>query len=366
MLAMDQVRVGVIGCGIGAIHLEGYEQEKRAKIMAIAGLDEERCAQLVQRFNVPQRYRDYRDLLENPEIDAVSVAVPNHLHAEVAIAALQAGKHVLVEKPLARTIAEAEEIVRVGDESGKVLGTVFDKRGRCDFEYVGQLALTGYFGDIYYVKAYWLRRSGIPGLGSWFTKKELSGGGPLIDLGVHMIDLALWMLGNPELATVSASTFAKLGPQGKGNWPRGRFQSVDGGSYEVEDLASAFIRTAGGATVQLEVSWAAFSKETDEFGIELMGERGGASIRIKDYVKVGDVKLHTDLNGAMIDISPRLYEQHQHARVINKFVDSILTGAPMSPSGREGLDRVRVIDSIYRSAEERREIALAPVTVLQG
>ncbi|MCC6705151.1 MAG: Gfo/Idh/MocA family oxidoreductase [Thermomicrobiales bacterium] len=353
---MEQVRIGVIGCGIGAIHLEGYEQEPRAKIMAIAGLDEDRCAQLVQRFNIPQRYRDYRDMLENPEIDAVSVAVPNHLHAEVALAALEAGKHVLVEKPLARTIAEAEQIVRAGAVSGKVLGTIFDKRGRCDMEYVGKLAHAGYFGELYYVKAFWVRRSGIPGLGSWFTKKELSGGGPLIDLGVHMLDLSLWMLGNPDVTTISASTFAKLGPQGKGNWPRGRFQTVAGEEYGVEDLATAFLRTSNGATVQLEVSWASFMHETDAYGVEIMGDKGGARVYVKDYAKVGEVQLFSDLNGAMIDTTPRLYEQHSHGRMISNFMDAIVDGVPMSPNGDEGLNRVRLLEAIYESAERGREL----------
>jgi predicted dehydrogenase len=361
---MEQVRVGVIGCGIGIVHLEGYELDPRARIMALAGLDEDRCSMLVQRFHVPQRYRDYRDLLANPDIDAVSVCVPNHLHAEVAIAALRAGKHVLVEKPLARTVEEGEEILRVAREEGKIVGIAFNKRGRGDLEYVGELARSGHFGNIYYVKAYWLRRSGIPGLGSWFTNKALSGGGPLIDLGVHVMDLALWMLGNPELATVSASTFSKLGPQGKGNWPKGRFQQVDGGEYGVEDLATAFMRTTNGASIQLEASWAAFSKETDEFGIELMGDRGGARVHIKDYAKVGDVGLFTDLNGAMVDVAPRLYEQHEHGRVIQKFLNSITTGVPMSPSGEEGLELVKVIDWIYRSAEEQRELVVAPAAAV--
>ena len=354
---MDQVRIGVIGCGVGLLHLEGYQQEPRARIMAVAGLDEDRCAQLVQTFNIPHRYRDYRDMLENPEIDAVSVAVPNHLHAEVAIAALEAGKHVLVEKPLARTIEEAERIVCAGEASGKVLGTIFDKRGRGDMEYVGTLARSGYFGDLYYVKAFWIRRSGIPGLGSWFTKKELSGGGPLIDLGVHMLDLSLWMLGNPDVTTISASTFAKLGPQGKGNWPRGRFKAVQGEDYEVEDLASAFLRTNSGATIQLEVSWASFMHETDAFGIEIMGDKGGARVYVKDYAKVGEVGLFSDLNGAMTDTKPRLYEQHSHGRMVSNFVDAILNGTPMSPNGAEGLNRVRLLNAIYDSAELGREIS---------
>lgn len=362
---MEQVRVGVIGCGIGLFHIEGYEEEPRARVMALAGLDEERCASLVQRFNIPLRYRDYQDLLANPEIDAVSICVPNHLHAEVAIAALRAGKHVLIEKPLARTAAEGEEILRVAAEmNDRIVGIVFNKRYRADFEYVCDLARNGHFGKIYYAKAYWLRRSGIPGLGSWFTRKELAGGGPLIDLGVHVIDASLWALGNPELKTVSASTFAKLGPQGRGNWPRGRFKAVDGAEYEVEDLASAFIRTTDGATLQIEVSWAAYLKETDEFGIELMGDQGGARVHVKDYAKEGDVTLFSDLNGARVETTPRIFDHHEHGRVISRFIDSILLGVPMSPSGEEGLDRIRVIDAIYESAAAEREIAFATEAVV--
>jgi predicted dehydrogenase len=361
---MEQVRVGIIGCGIGLFHIEGYDLEPRAKVVALAGLDEERCASLVQKFNIPLRYRDYQDLLDNPDIDAVSVCVPNFLHAEVAIAALRAGKHVLVEKPLARTAAEGEEILRVAKDVDRIVGIVFNKRHRADFEYVGELARSGYLGDIYYAKAYWMRRSGIPGLGSWFTSKELAGGGPLIDLGVHMIDASLWALGNPELSTVSASTFAKIGPQGKGNWPRGRFKAVEGSVYEVEDLASAFIRTASGATLQLEVSWAAYCKETDEFGLELMGDKGGARVHVKDYAKEGDVTLFSDLNGSRVETKPRIYEQHEHGRVISQFVDSILLGVPMSPSGEEGLDRIRVIDAIYASAEAQREVVFATEAVV--
>jgi predicted dehydrogenase len=360
---MDQVRIGVIGCGIGLIHLEGYEKDPRANVLALAGLDEERCASLVQRFNIPQRYRNYEDLLANPEIDAVSICVPNHLHAQVAIDALRAGKHVLIEKPLARTIEEGEAIVEAGREAGKIVGTSFDKRHRSDFEYVGDLARAGHFGDLYHVKAFWLRRQGIPGLGSWFTKKALSGGGPLIDLGVHMIDTSLWMMGNPEVTTISAATYAKLGPQGKGNWPRGRFAKVDGSEYEVEDLATAFMRTDSGATLQIDVTWAGVHKETDVCGIELMGDKGGALVSVKDYAPVGDVRLFTDLSGAMVDVSPRLFEQHSHGRVIQKFLDSITLGIPMSPSGEEGLNRIRIIDSIYRSAEAQREIELVPSAV---
>ena len=361
---MDQVRIGVIGCGIGAFHVEGFRADPRAKVLALAGLDEERCSMVVGKYDIPVRYRDYQDMLANPEIDAVSIAVPNHLHAEVTMAALAAGKHVLVEKPLARTVEEGAAIVAAAKASGKVAGMIFNRRTRSDIEFVAKLVRTGHLGEIYYAKAYWLRRSGIPGIGTWFTQKELSGGGPLIDLGVHMLDAALWAMGNPELKTVTAQTWAKLGPQGKGQWPGSRFKVAPGAVYEVEDLASAFMRFTNGAAMQLEVSWAAYLKEGDEFGFELMGDKGGAKVHIKDYAHVGDVRVFTDLEGEVAEITfPKMVGREGHAGIAKNFLDAIIDGVPMSPSIEEGFDRVRTIDAIYRSAEAGRELEIPPVAI---
>jgi predicted dehydrogenase len=356
---MEQVRVGVIGCGIGAFHVEGFKEDPRARVVALAGLDEERCSMLTTKHEIPHRYRNYEEMLANPDIDAVTVAVPNFLHGEVTLAAIAAGKHVMIEKPMCKTVEEGEQIVAAARASGKVVGMFFNRRTRSDIEYIQRLASQGYFGDIYYCKAYWLRRSGVPGLGTWFTQQAMSGGGPLIDLGVHMMDAALWAMGNPTLKTVSAQTWAKLGPQGKGQWPGSRFKAAPNAIYDVEDLASAFMRFTNGAAMQLEVSWAAYLKESDEFGFEIMGDKAGARVHIKDYAKVGDVKLFTDLAGEAVVITPPLMVGREgHAGVASNFLDAIIDGKPMSPSVEEGLDRVRVIDAIYRSAAAGREIEL--------
>jgi len=353
-----KLKVGVIGCGIGVLHLEGFAEEKRAQVVALAGLDTDRCQQLAARFGVARIYRDYAELLADDEVAAVSVAVPNHLHLPVTLAALAAGKHVLVEKPLARTTTEGDQIVAAARASGKVVAIIFNRRGRHDVELVKRQVERGALGRIYHTRAFWVRRSGIPGLGTWFTNLEQSGGGPLIDLGVHVLDMALWMLGNPRPLTVSAATYAELGPHGKGQWQGGRFGFVPAAPYEVEDLAVAFIRFAGGLTMQLETSWAAYTDHTDEFGVALLGTEGGANIHVKDYAQTGTLRFIGEIDGVPTVTEPRLLSKHGHGEIIRGFVDSILTGAPATPSVQEGLDRVRLIEAIYRSAALGREIAV--------
>jgi predicted dehydrogenase len=358
-----RVRVGVIGCGAGIFHLEGYAEEPRAEVVALAGLDEDRCRQLAKRFEIPHVYRDYTELLAHPDIDAVSIAVPNHLHLPVATAAFEAGKHVLVEKPLARNVADGERMVAAAEEAGKVLAIAFQRRSRHDVQIVRREVERGHLGRVYHAKAYWLRRSGIPGLGSWFTNKEQAGGGPLIDLGVHVLDLALWMMGNPPVRAVSAATYAELGPRGTGQWQGSRFTIAPGVPYEVEDFATALLRFEDGATLQLETSWAAYTRHTDEFGVSLLGSEGGAAIDVKDYAQTGTLRLFGEIDGVPTVTEPRLVSNNGHAQIIHRFLDSILEGRPAEPSGAEGLERVRLIDAIYRSAAEGREIAVDEVSV---
>jgi predicted dehydrogenase len=357
----DKLRVGIIGCGAGVFHLEGYSEDPRAEIVALAGLDTDRCTKLAAQFNVPSIYGDYQELLTRDDIEAVSLAVPNNLHLPMALAAFEAGKHVLVEKPIARTAAEGEEMVAAAKRAGKLLGVAFNRRSRHDVQLVHQAVKNGDFGRIYYAKAFWMRRSGIPGMGTWFTKKEGAGGGPLIDLGVHVLDMALYMMGNPGVTAVSAATYAELGPQGKGAWRGARFHVDVTQPYEVEDLATALIRLEGGATLQLETSWAAYTGAGDDFGVSLFGNNGGAEIVAKDYALTGTLRVFGEFAGIPTDSSPRLQKISGHTEIIKAFVTSILTGAPFSPSGEEGVERARLIDAIYRSAELGREITIDEV-----
>jgi predicted dehydrogenase len=359
MVEKEQLRVGVIGCGAGVFHLEGYQEEPRAKVVALAGLDTDRCEMLANKFDVPRVYRDYQDLLAQDDIDAVSVAVPNILHLPVALAAFEAGKHVLIEKPLARNAEEGVRMVEAAKQHNKLLGISFQRRTRHDVRLLRDAVQNGDFGRIYYSKAWWMRRSGIPGLGSWFTSKEAAGGGPLIDLGVHVLDMILYILGNPKVTTVTANTYAEIGPTGRGGWVgRRQSQMASEQKYEVEDLATAFLRFEDGGTLLLEASWAAFTEMGDDFGVQLYGSEKGARIFSKNYALTDTLEVYQGFGDTTMDAKPRLVAQEGHAQIINGFVDAILNGTPLSPDGQEGLDRVRLIDAIYRSAELGREITI--------
>lgn len=353
-----KLRIGVIGCGAGKFHVEGYAAEPRVELVALAGMDTARCHEIANLYSIPHVYEDFTELLAHPHIDAVSIAVPNHLHLPIAVAAFEVGKHVLVEKPLARNVEEGEAMVNAAKQAGKILSISFNRRSRHDMQLVQKEFQRGSFGRVYHAKAFWMRRSGIPGLGTWFTNKDQAGGGPLIDLGVHILDMALWLLGNPRVERVSAATYAELGPAGKGQWQNSRFAAVPDARYEVEDFATALLRMENGMTLQFDASWAAYTRHTDEFGVSLLGSHGGAEIHVKDYAQSGTLKLFGDIDGVPTVTEPTLLNVHGHGLIIRQFVDSILDGVPANPSGEEGLDRVRLIESIYRSAAEGREIEI--------
>jgi predicted dehydrogenase len=247
-------------------------------------------------------------------------------------------------------------MVAAAKEAGLVLAIAFNRRSRHDVRLLREHVARGALGRIYHAKAYWMRRSGIPGLGSWFTSKERAGGGPLIDLGVHVLDMALWLMGNPRVTSVSAATYAELGPRGKGQWQGGRFTIAPDARYEVEDFATALLRMDDGATLQLDTSWAGYTGHTDEFGVWLMGSEGGAEIHVKDYAQTGTLRLFGEVEGVPSVTEPRLIPKHGHLQIIEQFVDSVLDGKPANPSGEEGLDRVRLIEAIYRSAEAGHEV----------
>ena len=360
-MSTEKVRVGVIGCGAGLFHLEGYSADPRVEIVALAGLDTDRCESLAKRFDIPNVYRDYQDLLAQDDIQAVSIAVPNFLHKPVAIAALDAGKHVLIEKPLARHTDEGKEMVEAAERNGKILAVSFQRRTRHDVEIIKEQVESGALGRVYYSKAYWMRRSGIPGLGSWFPSKEAAGGGPLIDLGVHVLDMALYILGNPKVVSVSAATYAEIGPRGRGNWGLKRSTTFAGDEpvdYEVEDLATAFLRFEDGATMLLEASWASFTEMDDDFGVQFYGSHGGARIHSKKYADVDTLDIFQEVGTTTADSHPRLQGRPGHEQIIKGFITGVLDGTPVSPDGEEGLDRVRLIDAIYKSAELGREVRL--------
>lgn len=336
----------------GQVHLESYLRLPDVEIVGISDPRAERLAELSARFPVVNTYSDYEELFKH-DLDIVSIATPNYLHAPVAVAALERGAHVLCEKPMAMTAAEGEAMVRAAQAGGRALEVAFNHRRRGDVEVLKRYIDAGHLGRIYHAKATWMRRRGIPGFGGWFTTRALSGGGPLIDLGVHILDMALYLMGEPAVEAVSAMTYAEFGPTGRGS--RG---DANGVTYDVEDMATAFIRLAGGATLLLEASWATNSKVGDDFGVALYGSDAGAEIDVKRYTWKDTLRIFTEVGGVPADLTPQVYEGQGHRKVVADFVAAIRAGDWSAYTGREGLRRAQIIEACYQSAAERREIAL--------
>lgn len=356
------VRVGVIGLGFaGETHLKSYRQLPNVQVMALAGPEEDKLVHLGTIYDVPHLYRQYDELLARDDIDAISIGVPNYLHAPIAIAALESGKHVLCEKPLARTGEEARQITQAAIKANRVLKVVFNQRFRSDVQVLKRYVEAENLGCIYYAKASWMRRRGIPGIGSWFINKEMAGGGPLIDVGVHILDMALYLLGEPRVLTVSASTHAEIGRRADAMnrvLPTSKKYNV-GSKYEVEDLATAFLRLSGGATLLLEVSWAVHSSAEDDFGISLYGREGGAEIKVKNYNWQDTLRIFTDVADVPAEIRPNLTRGEGHLAVVREFIAAITSGDWSAHTGSEGLYRSRILDACYASALQGQEVPLA-------
>lgn len=357
---MAPIKVGVIGAGNVAVgHLRAYAQNPDVEIVAVSDVSTERLAVVAQEFHIRHAFADYRQLLALPDVQAVSVCLPNWLHAPVTIEALGAGKHVLCEKPPALTAADAQRMADAAAASGRILMICFNYRYRNDTRFVKRLIDTGQLGSVYYVKASWLRCAGIPGRkGNWFTRKALSGGGPLIDLGVHLLDLTLWLLGYPRPLSVSASTYAAFGPRGlhyTGTSP----EPCDA-PYEVEDLATAFIRLDNGATLLLETSWAMHTAAgRDEYFLHLYGDDGGVEMNVRNYCATDTVRVYRDLAGVPVDSAPHaLQAGNGHAVAINDFLWCVRENRRPEATPEQGVALMELIEAIYRSAEQKREVLL--------
>jgi predicted dehydrogenase len=350
----------VIGLGwAGQRHLEAYEALAGAKVVALAGLEAPARQELAARFAIERQVARWEDLLELGELDAVSVAVPTFLHAPIAIAALERGLHVLCEKPIARNADEADAMVAAARAADRVLDVAFNHRQRGDIQALKGAIDAGRLGRPYYAKAWWLRRTGIPTLGSWFTQSDLAGGGPLVDIGVHVLDYALFLLGNPAVRAVSASTYDLLATAGFGSSPDAdKTGATDAKKFDVEDLASVFVRLADGGTLLVEASWAAHRRAGDEFGITLYGTDGGAELIVDDLAPVGSLRIFGDDDGAAIATRLRPKPGRGHVAVVEQFVEKVRSGDWRGHDGSTAATLARVVDACYRSAAAQREVRL--------
>jgi predicted dehydrogenase len=352
-----KLRAGVIGMGIGLAHARGYAAVEGAELVALCDASEARLAERGADYPDTLRFTDYRDMLKQADLDIVSVCVPNGLHAQIAIEALEAGLHVVCEKPLAADLAAAEAIAAATRNASGKLTLAYNKRYRADTQWLRKAYLEGTFGPIYHIESNWTRETGIPG--GWFSQKEAAGGGPLIDLGVHVLDLALWVLDFPAVQTVSGTTRAVFGPAGRKTWGS---RTGGDGNYGVEDGAFGLLRLDGGISMKLEASWADHHRPgEDDIFLRIAGEKAAAVIHSRNYSHEDTVRLYTEINGTPVEAAPKLAlpAQIEHTALIAAFVRSIEEDtAPPAPV-EQGLATVRVLDAFYRSAAQGREIVLS-------
>lgn len=358
---MANLRAGVVGLGwAGQQHMKGYLEAENADLVAICGMEDDVAARLSKQMNIPFTYRGLDRLLAEAELDVVTIATPTSLHAPMAIQALDAGVHVLSEKPIAQTAAKAAEMVAASQRNNRVLDISYNHRRRGVVTALKQAIDDGMLGEVYYAKAGWVRRRGIPGLGTWFTRKDSSGGGPLMDIGVHMADMAMHLLGEPQISTVTASTYAEFGPRGLGGSAGYRGVALDDApDYEVEDLATTFCRLDSGATLVLEASWAQWVPH-DLCFVDLYGSVAGAHLEWggPESGENGQLVIMTDVAGRPAEIRPIIPPSGGHTGCVVDFCDTVASGRWDGVHGELSLTRARLIDAAYASAGVRREVAL--------
>ncbi|MCK5805128.1 MAG: Gfo/Idh/MocA family oxidoreductase [Lentisphaeria bacterium] len=348
-----KMRVGIIGAGtIGSVHADAYKKVADADLVALCDILPDRLKEKAERHDIALTYENYKDLLANPDIDCISVCVPNNMHAPIAIDALKAGKNVMLEKPMAMNPAEGEAICAARDISGKTLQMGMVRRQSPDAEVVRELIQSGKLGDIYQIRIRLIRRRGIPGMGGWFTTKAESGGGGLIDIGVHFFDLAMWAtdLWNPT--RVSAKTYAKFGSPMEDYNYIGMWAGPPDyeGTFDVDDYAAGFVRFGTQATMSFEVAWAA--NATDEQMLEILGTKGGVKVG-------GDTILLTEVDGRLADIKLNFDKKADgFVKELTKFVAASKGEGEVPATGEQGVVAMKLIDAIFRSSELDQEVTI--------
>ncbi|MBA3528162.1 MAG: Gfo/Idh/MocA family oxidoreductase [Propionibacteriaceae bacterium] len=356
------LRAGVIGLGwAGRQHMAAYDQIADVELVALAGMETDQLQLLAERYGVEHRFSDWRDLIEAAQVDVLTIATPTALHGPIAVAALEAGIHVLSEKPMAENADVARSMVQAAKDNDRVLEVSFNHRRRGDIQALKAIIDDGLLGRIYYAKAGWLRREGIPGLGSWFTRVATAGGGPLMDIGVHMLDMALHLLGEPNVRAATAATYAEFGPKGRGAaaFAANRKTGVSDAPFDVEDLSTAFLRLDDGGTLLLESSWAQWIPH-DQCYVTLYGSEGGANIEWggNPGSTYRNLKIWTEVHGVPAELQPTVPPDGGHTECVLDFLNEVRSGNFDRYRGEEALMRALVVDACYASAGKGSEVTL--------
>lgn len=347
-----KLKIGLIGAGgisVGC-HMPGYASiPEQCEMVAVCDIAKEVAQAAADKFSIPKVTTDYKEILADPEIDAVSITTPNAFHMQPTIDALKAGKHVLCEKPLAMNAEEAKQMCRAAKESGKILQVALQTRFGGPARFMRQFIDAGNMGSIYYARAKALRRRGVPHWGV-FIDKDKQGGGPLIDIGVHILDFTLYMMGYPKPVSASGKTWDTLGkdPSIANFWGE-----YDRTKFTVEDFAVGLIKFDDGSVVVLESSFMA-NMEGDPFETQLFGTKAGAIVRAW-----GDnpVQIFKEIDRQYFDLTPQNLPkvESSHVAEVQAFVDAIIHGKPSPVPGENGLILNAIFDALYKSSSTGKE-----------
>ena len=354
-----KIKLGIIGCGgiANGKHLPSLSKVKKVELVAFCDIEVSKAEQAAEQYGTENAkvYEDYKELLRDESIDVIHVLTPNISHAEISIAAMEAGKHVLCEKPMAKTASEAKEMLDVAKSTGKKLTIGYDNRFRPDSQHLHKITSRGDLGEIYFAKAHAVRRRAVPTWGV-FLDEEKQGGGPLIDIGTHALDLTLWMMNNYKPKSVMGSVYHKLG---KNENAANAWGPWDPDKFTVEDSAFGFITMENGATISLEASWALNTLDVDEAKCSLSGTEGGADMKdglringedmgnlytTKVELGAGGVAYYDGASESNADLEARLW------------IDSIINDTEPTVKPEQAYVVTQILEAIYESAKTGKAV----------
>ncbi len=355
----NKVKVGIIGCGgiANNKHMPAIKRLSNVEMVAFCDIEETRALRAKEQFGTPDSrvYTDYKELLRDQSIGAVHVLTPNRSHAFITVDSLHAGKHVMCEKPMAKTAEDAKQMLEAAKEMGKVLTIGYQNRYRPDSIYLKKCCENGELGEIYYAKAHAIRRRAVPTWGVFLNEYE-QGGGPLIDIGTHALDLTLWMMNNYEPKMVVGSVYKKLGDQTQtGN----EFGDWNPAEYTVEDSAFGFITMKNGATIALESSWALNSLDVGEAKTTLCGTKAGADMRnglrlnyVKNNTQVQEIP---SLAVGAVDFFDGVAQNPEDLEA-QAFYRAIETGEQPAVLPEQAYVVTQILEAVYKSAKTGRPV----------
>ncbi len=352
---MAKLKVGVVGVGgIAKSHFPGWAASEHAEIVAGSDINPKVLDAFAKQTGATKLVTDPKELFRDPDIDIIDVCTPNNYHAPLSVAALKAGKHVICEKPLAPNPTQIKKMIAARDKSGKMLMTAQHFRFQGKSKAMKAELDTGALGDIYHARSWMLRRSGAPARPG-FILKEHSGGGPCIDIGVHILDLTLWFMGNPRPIAVSGVARAEIAHQ-KGAWTRMENGALIPKKFDVEDFAAAFVRFENSATLVLEVSWLLHHNTMGEdMQMWLYGTKGGSHWPNCEVFQTNNTtKQH--YNRELMHTRDQL---EAHAQECVEFAQAIVDGAPSPVPAEQSMQVMAILDGIYRSQEKGGEVEIA-------